>query len=732
MVDEALIAYFLQKVEPYDNDKADLEDRLREDLLAYDQQGKIENLDDHLIHENEIQPMIAAINDLKIIDPAVGSGAFPMGILNKLVLILRKLDPQNQHWKQQQLAHTKKIDDPESKESAQKAIEQVFSKANRYNDYGRKLYLIQNCIYGVDIQPIAITIAKLRFFISLIIEQGTNENPDANYGIRPLPNLETKFVAANTLIGLKELNESEFQLFLENEDIQQLRQEIAALRSKHFGANTRQTKFGYMRREKACREQLTEALAAKHATWREQQQNRIEQMVADIPSERAQQQLRETLQREYTINEAKLAAGLAEANRIADWDAYDQNAVADWFDSEWMFGFTEGFDVVIGNPPYKQVRKGIHSPIKFPYSEGKDKGKQNFYKLFVEQSYNLCKVNGLATLIVQSSLMCDLSSSYTRELLLSHTQLKHIIEFPKQAQSKEAQVFNSVIQGTCIYQFTKAIPDNQPIKISVGNDSHSISNLNFVPITKKTIHCLYPTLFYFPHIKKGNGSILEKIASNEKIKPLRDYAVNIVQGDLNLTTHASRFSDTPTSVLLLRGKHVGRFVVKYTDAVEYCDEGFLSEKINENQDNIFLISQEVTGTVDPRRLHFALTINPSINFLWGHTVNKTLLKNQTNSKAYLALLNSKFMDWFFRITSTNNHVQGYELKQLPIPLISEGDLNRLDKLATQVMEVKAADPNKDIPVLEKKIDKLVYVLYDLTDDEIALIEQTYRDAGMEA
>ena len=147
--------------------------------------------------------MIAAIDELKIIDPAVGTGAFPMGILNKLVLILRKLDPQNEHWKQRQLTQAEKIDDPESKESAQKAIEQVFSERNRYNDYGRKLYLIQNCIYGVDIQPIATTIAKLRFFISLVIEQESNDDQSTNYGIRPLPNLETKFVAANTLIGFE-------------------------------------------------------------------------------------------------------------------------------------------------------------------------------------------------------------------------------------------------------------------------------------------------------------------------------------------------------------------------------------------------------------------------------------------------------------------------------------------------------------------------------------------------
>ena len=163
MVDEALIAYFLQKVKPYDNDKNYLADRLRDDLLAYHQLGEIGKPNDHLIHEDEVEALIQAIDELEILDPAVGSGAFPMGILNKLVLILKKLDPENRLWKARQVAQAKNIPDPQSREVALTGIDAVFSAANQYNNYGRKLYLIQNCIYGVDIQPIAVTIAKLRF-----------------------------------------------------------------------------------------------------------------------------------------------------------------------------------------------------------------------------------------------------------------------------------------------------------------------------------------------------------------------------------------------------------------------------------------------------------------------------------------------------------------------------------------------------------------------------------------
>ena len=415
-----------------------------------------------------------------------------------------------------------------------------------------------------------------------------------------------------------------------------------------------------------------------------------------------------------------------DANKVAAWDPYDQNApAAGWFDSYYMFDVRDGFDIVIGNPPYHQIRKGTYPADRFPFSEGRDKGKQNLYKLFVEQSYNLCKNGSVATLIVQSSLMCDLSSAATRQLLLERTQLRHVIEFPKAASTRQAQVFQSVTQGTCIYQFTKSQPDNQPIGISVGNDAHTIADLRFAPITRTAIENLYPSLRCLPRIGEGSVGILEKIAESTTVKPLRNYVASITQGDLNLTTHSKRFSSRPTKVRLLRGRNISRYAVKYETCTEYCDQNFMRDQVNANRESVFLISQEVTGTNDVRRLHFGLSENPPTDFLCGHSVNKTQLRNQTHSKAYLALLNSKFMDWFFRITSTNNHVQGYELEQLPIPAMTASDRRRLSGLANRVMKAKSAKPSADTSDLEEEIDWLVYDLYGLTNEEMAVIDDFF-------
>ena len=276
---------------------------------------------DVLFGAGERERIVRAIAGLRVIDPAVGSGAFPMGILHKLTLALRRLDPDNRIWEmvQQEQAAARAAaafgtDDEAERNAELVEISAIFQRY-RDSDYGRKLYLIQNCIYGVDIQPIAVQIAKLRFFISLAIEQ--ESDPDAgaaadNYGIRPLPNLETRLVAADTLLPL----ERPAQLSLgQTDDINELERAIAANRERHFHAVTRREKQQCRDRDEELRGQLASQLVD-----------------AGFPA--------------------------ASAGQIAEWNPFDQNAAAAaWFDAEYMFGVGGGFDVVIGNPPYIQLQK---------------------------------------------------------------------------------------------------------------------------------------------------------------------------------------------------------------------------------------------------------------------------------------------------------------------------------------------------------------------------------------
>ncbi len=249
--------------------------------------------------DDERQKIISAIDNIKILDPACGSGAFPMGVLHKLVYALQKLDPENKYWHELQyqkaLKESEEVfkqDDKNERQERLKEINEAFDEGINYPDYARKLYLIENCIYGVDIQPIAIQISKLRFFISLVLDQKVDRSKE-NLGIRALPNLETKFVTANTLVGLAKPE----QLVLGNLDIAKKEEELKKIRHKYFEAKTRTQKLYYQKKDREIRKEIAELF--KNAGWE-----------------------------------------ASTAEKIANFDIYDQNASADWFDPEWMFGIT--------------------------------------------------------------------------------------------------------------------------------------------------------------------------------------------------------------------------------------------------------------------------------------------------------------------------------------------------------------------------------------------------------
>jgi len=145
---------------------------------------------DRVTHPRLATWVVEAFDQLRLLDPACGSGAFPMGALLRMVEVLRVIDPGNQLWLTRQIARL-------PAELRPAALQQLGSESH---DYARKLGLIKNALYGIDLQPLAVLITKLRFFISLLADQKLHlDDPAHNYGLTPLPNLETKILCANTL-----------------------------------------------------------------------------------------------------------------------------------------------------------------------------------------------------------------------------------------------------------------------------------------------------------------------------------------------------------------------------------------------------------------------------------------------------------------------------------------------------------------------------------------------------
>lgn len=380
MVDESLIAHLKRTVGD------ELEPEYRK-LVQYTDE-------EPLLTDEQKRKIMQSLYDCKVLDPACGSGAFPMGMLQQMVHILNRIDPNNEQWKDMMLnnaisetsdAYRTATDEERAEIVAD--IERSFNESINRPDYARKLYLIENCIYGVDIQPIAIQISKLRFFISLVVDQKTNNNPVDNFGIRPLPNLEAKFVAANTLIGLEK---READLF-DSEDIKLKENELKIANHKIFGAKTHKTRQKYREKVVSLRDEMINILREKGSI------------------------------------------GNDEAKQLKRWDMFNQNDHADFFDTEWMFGIKDGFDIIIANPPYvnandlkKSLGEDAYKHLKSLFVTAK--GTVDFYVYFFEKGIRLLRPNGVLTFITPNKYLSANYGKALRNYLYNNTRLRHLVD----------------------------------------------------------------------------------------------------------------------------------------------------------------------------------------------------------------------------------------------------------------------------------------------------------------
>lgn len=248
MVDESLIAYLKKQVDGVS------EDTLRS-LLSYTDDDATNPLGCE-----QTRRLVDAIFRCKVLDPACGSGAFPMGMLQQMAHLLSRVDSDNSIWEEvvidNAIRYENTIDTMSDEEKAERRAERekVFALSVDYPDYARKLYLIENCIYGVDLQSIAVQISRLRFFISLVCEQQPTDDDTDNYGIHPLPNLEMKFVCANTLVKLENISETH-ELFANDKIIKRI-QELKGVRHELFVITNSHMKKSLLAKDKTIRDQI--------------------------------------------------------------------------------------------------------------------------------------------------------------------------------------------------------------------------------------------------------------------------------------------------------------------------------------------------------------------------------------------------------------------------------------------------------------------------------------------
>ncbi len=719
MVDEALVAALAEKAQPTDGDADSWRKRLR-DLLDYEDAFN----DAHeLFAESEKESLVRAIAELKLLDPAVGSGAFPMGALHKLTLALRRLDPDNRRWEQLQkdLAWRRAASAFDTRDQRERDAElaEISDTFERYrdSDFGRKLYLIQNSVYGVDIQTIATQIAKLRFFISLAIEQEPDRNA-ANFGIKPLPNLETRFVAANTLLALGWTHRGQMSLG-QTDAVNALQRELNANRERHFHAATRRKKLACRENDRQLRDKLAAALTQSG-------------MLAD------------------------------DAQRIARWDPYDQNASADWFDAEYMFGVADGFDVVIGNPPYVQLQKDGGKLGKLY----KDAG----YKTFARSGdiYQLFYEKGMSLLKTDAGYVCFVSSNQWMRVDSGRVLRKFIEnQNPIQLINLGAGVFDSVTVNTCI------------LLVNRSSNKNALQAADLQQATQR----FPPT--EWTRIRPENGEtwiVLPKTEQRIKEKmdiagtPLKEWDVSIYRGittglnDAFIIDDATRralLAEDPKSTEILkpvlRGRDIQRYraywaglwlITTFPSLTLNIDDypavkGYL---LSFGKDRLDQSGKRLAsgGRSRKKTQHSWFEVQDVTAYheefakekiVWGNLSNqakfsyapKGMFLNAPSplltpfSQYLLAVLNSKLLDWYFRLIGVERDGGYYEYKpmfieRLPIPRITAAQQRPFIRLVERILSAKDADPSADTSEMEAEIDRLVYTVYGLTAEEIAAVE----------
>ena len=715
MVEQSLKQYLLTKTE--------LGEEKVNQLLDYG-----ESVEDFL--PDEKLAAVTALREIKVIDPACGSGAFLMGILHRMLAVLEKVDPRLELWRAQYLKSLDGI--------VRQTVEKNISRENWA--YIRKLMIIRDSIYGVDIQPIAVEIAKLRCFLSLVVDEIVLDS-EGNRGIEPLPNLEFKFVAANTLIGLPEaVSQSAFGVTATVDKLKELRE--AYLRS--FGTEKLQI-------EKEFR-----------ATQQKLFKENVQWAVAD------------TL-----------------VKRLTEWNPFSYKSCG-WFNPGWMFGIEHGFDVVIANPPYikEYVNRMAFDGLRdSPYY----RGKMDIWYLFACQSIDHLKNNGVMTFIAQNNWVTSYGASKLRNKVIKDTRIVALSDFGdyKIFETSGIQTMVMIFQKdkeADIYKFDyRRVLGDPCFEDILDLLSHRVNSTNEYLMPTINRSKLFDKTLTFSALPISN--IMEKIEkqANFQLDAEKEVAQGIVypQDKLNLKNKKilGRYfevgdgifvlSDTEkrdipflkNELALLKPSYTTKELHKWygdprnEEWVIYTDSSFKYPRSVKPYPNIKAhmdkFKKIITSDNWPYGLHRArderffkgekiIAVRKCAEPTFTYTdfdcyVSATfyVIKTERIHFKYLtALLNSKLVAFWLRskgkMQGNNYQIDKEPILAIPIFKPSNQKQQSIISLVDQIFTITKGEYYKNSPVkqakvkeLERQIDQIVYELYGLTEEDIAVVEGTF-------
>ncbi|MFA6377114.1 MAG: TaqI-like C-terminal specificity domain-containing protein [Acholeplasmataceae bacterium] len=651
MVDTSLISYL--------HAKTNISEKTISNLVSY---AKDDLVNEEYSHKERLL-IIDALHNISVLDPACGSGAFPIGMLQKIVYILESVDPDAKLWLDKTTRNVSHL--------FKKEIEKKFSIGSL--NYIRKLAVIQNSIFGIDIQPIAVEISRLRCFLSLIIEDSVNDD-EPNRGINSLPNLDFKFIIANSLINLDDSKQT--SIFENLSHIEELKE----IRDEYFNAD-------YERR-----------LELKIEFIKVQQKMLLE-----------------------NINDYKKNASI-KYNQLASWKPFSDEST-DWFNSEWMFGIGDGFDIVIGNPPYidsetmTKIMKGQREKYVGTYKVAK--GNWDIFLLFIELGAKLLRENGCMTYIVPNKLIAANYAKAAREYMAKYdlVSIRDYSSVPVFSASVYPIVFlltNRSPQGDCHIFNMKSLSTvsferliEQQV-LTNGNDWDTFFAEDSIAteIVKKMK--IMPKIESFANVK-GASTVGEAYE-------IKDY---IIEEPYDETEHLC-FINTGT---------IDRYKTTWAmERTQYLKSSYYRPVIN----------RDVLERVLPNRYMDAIgekiIIGGMCKYIEAYydegkcVAGKStivIMDCSIDIKYIYGVLNSKLMSVYYATAFNSLSLAGGyyrfgppQIKQLPLPSFSKENQNTIESIINLVGQAR----NNFSEEVEKNIDYLVYKLFNLTDEEIQYVE----------
>ena len=589
------------------------------------------------IPENKKAKLLSALEEVKICDPAIGSGAFPMGLLNELLHCREVLSGEHIHR-----AEIKKS-------------------------------IIQNNIYGVDIEKGAVDIARLRFWLSIVVDEDTPS---------PLPNLDYKIMQGNSLI----------------ESFQGV--DLSELTYKRESKKDRGEVMLFDDEKNRLQKTVSQLLSSYYSCSEHERKLRLRKQISDAINQQLEAQF---------VNSSILTKlkniDLAGNSQFFLWHTW----FSDVFNRE---DGKSGFDIVIGNPPYinfaniKSVEYRNSLKEKF-YS---CKNKCDLYAFFIEFGFEILNSNGITTYIVPHTWKATDSFSKLRELIFTKHRIKSIVNL-------DMGVFDAIVQPL-IMLATQTFNKDTNIDIYDSNFV-SIMNVDINEILTSSTYVLDTTS------SCQEKNIFKKIEENST--PLSNY-ITFSRGIK--TSNDKRFIFTSQENLdckkVYRGRNIKAYQLNWNGEYIWYRPDLMRQKVGcvPHSKEFFevpekLITQRVNSSrqlliaYDNQQNYFLDTTNVSNYATWD---------GKTSLKFLCGLLNSKLINFWYCKKYLMPTIGGYELHSIPVK--TPNDYSYFIRLVDDAIIVAKKNDIKNLAMIRKEIDKLVYEIYGLTDSEIDIIEQS--------